>query len=189
MSIASPSPTAGTASPVSAENARTGAAAAVAMTAPDFSAAVTQGDETDAATGLLTLSALRGKHVVLFFYPKDGTPGCTKESMAFRDLSPAFAEANAVIVGVSRDSLPSHERFKAKLELPFGLVSDKDEAVCALYGVMKEKKMYGKTVRGIERSTFVIDAEGKIRNAWRGLKVDSHADDVLAAVQTLESSR
>lgn len=189
MSTASLAPTAGAAASVPDVNGGVVAAVTVAMTAPDFTAPVTQGDETDATKGMLTLRALRGKHVVLYFYPKDGTPGCTKESMAFRDLAPAFADANAVIVGVSRDSLPSHERFKAKLELPFGLVSDKDEAVCALYGVMKEKKMYGKTVRGIERSTFVIDADGTIRNAWRGLKVDSHADDVLAAVQTLESSR
>ncbi|KKB62623.1 hypothetical protein WM40_16110 [Robbsia andropogonis] len=171
------------------DTAATGAPVAVGQTAPDFSAPVTQGDETDAVKHVLTLSALRGKHVVLYFYPKDGTPGCTKESMAFRDHAPAFAAANTVIVGVSRDSLPSHERFKSKLELPFGLVSDKDESVCNLYGVMKEKKMYGKTVRGIERSTFLIDAKGTIRNAWRGLKVDAHADDVLLAAQTLESSR
>ena len=146
--------------------------------APDFSAPATS--ETT-----FQLSSLRGKHVVLFFYPKDGTPGCTTESLSFRDHQPAFEKANAVIVGLSRDSLRSHENFKAKLELPYELVSDGDEAVCMLYGVIKQKKMYGRDVRGIERSTFVIDSKGVLRHEWRGVKVPNHVEDVLATVQAL----
>lgn len=151
---------------------------AVDSLAPDFTAPAT-GDTT------FVLSALRGKHVVLFFYPKDGTPGCTTESLQFRDNAAAFADANAVIVGISRDSLRSHENFKAKLDLPFALVSDGDEAVCTLYDVMKQKKMYGRDVRGIERSTFIVDADGVLRKAWRGVKVPNHVDEVLATVQAL----
>lgn len=150
---------------------------AVDLPAPDFTAPATGGS--------FTLSALRGKHVVLYFYPKDNTPGCTTESLAFRDLSPKFNAAGAVIVGVSRDSVKSHENFKAKLELPFELVSDADEQVCTAYDVIKMKKMYGKTVRGIERSTFLIDRAGVLRQAWRGVKVPGHVDDVLEAVQAL----
>jgi peroxiredoxin Q/BCP len=146
--------------------------------APDFTAPAT----SDAT---FVLSAQRGKNVVLYFYPKDSTPGCTTESLQFRDHEPAFAAANAIIVGISRDSIRSHENFKGKLELPFGLVSDADEAVCLLYDVMKNKKMYGRDVRGIERSTFVIDAEGVVRNVWRGVKVPNHVEEVLAAVQAL----
>lgn len=151
---------------------------AVDSLAPDFTAPATS-DTT------FVLSALRGKTVVLFFYPKDGTPGCTTESLQFRDNAEAFAAANAIIVGISRDSLRSHENFKAKLDLPFALVSDGDEAVCTLYGVMKQKKMYGRDVRGIERSTFIIDADGTLRKAWRGVKVPNHVDEVLATVQAL----
>ncbi len=150
---------------------------AVDLPAPDFTAPATGGS--------FTLSALRGKHVVLYFYPKDNTPGCTTESLAFRDLSPKFKAAGAVIVGVSRDSVKSHENFKAKLELPFELVSDADEQVCTAYEVIKMKKMYGKTVRGIERSTFLIDRAGVLRQAWRGVKVPGHVDEVLEAVQAL----
>jgi thioredoxin-dependent peroxiredoxin len=150
---------------------------AVDHPAPDFTAASTGGD--------FSLSALRGKHVVLYFYPKDNTPGCTTESLAFRDLSPKFEKAGAVIVGVSRDGLRSHDNFKAKLELPFALVSDGDEAVCTAYDVIKMKKMYGKSVRGIERSTFLIDRDGVLRQAWRGVKVPGHVDEVLEAVQAL----
>lgn len=151
---------------------------AIDSPAPDFTAPATGG-------ATFSLSGLRGKNVVLFFYPKDNTPGCTTESLQFRDAEPAFAKANAVIVGISRDSLKSHENFKAKLELPFALVSDSDEAVCTLYGVMKQKKMYGRDVRGIERSTFVIDTEGVLRTEWRGVKVPNHVEQVLAAVQAL----
>ncbi|GAB7537227.1 peroxiredoxin [Burkholderia sp. 22PA0099] len=144
---------------------------------PDFTAPATGGD--------FTLSALNGKKLVLYFYPKDNTPGCTTEGLQFRDLYPKFQKAGAEIVGVSRDSLRSHDNFKAKLELPFPLVSDPEETLCALFGVMKMKKMYGKEVRGIERSTFLIDAAGVLRQEWRGIKVPGHVDEVLGAVQAL----
>jgi thioredoxin-dependent peroxiredoxin len=149
----------------------------VDLPAPEFTAPATGGP--------FSLAALRGKRVVLYFYPKDNTPGCTTESLAFRDLSPKFEAAGAVIVGVSRDSLKSHDNFKAKLELPFVLVSDSDEQVCTAYNVIKMKKMYGKEVRGIERTTFLIDEQGVVRQAWRGIKVPGHVDDVLEAVQAL----
>lgn len=127
----------------------------------------------------------KGKRLVLYFYPKDNTPGCTTESIAFRDLYPQFQAANAEIVGISRDSLRSHESFKAKLDLPFGLVSDPDEVLCSLFDVMKNKMMYGKQVRGIERSTFLIDGSGKLVKEWRGVKVPDHATAVLEALQAL----
>lgn len=144
---------------------------------PDFTAAATGGE--------FTLSTLRGKKVVLYFYPKDNTPGCTTEGLQFRDLYPKFKKAGAEIVGVSRDSLRSHDNFKAKLELPFRLVADTDEALCGLFNVIKMKKMYGKEVRGIERSTFLIDAESVLRREWRGVKVPGHVDEILEAVQGL----
>ena len=133
----------------------------------------------------VSLKDLQGKRVVLYFYPKDNTPGCTTEGLQFRDLYPKFKKAGAEIVGVSRDSLRSHENFKSKLELPFPLISDADEALCTLFGVIKMKKMYGKEVRGIERSTFLIDAEGVLRREWRGVKVPGHVDETLEAVQAL----
>ena len=120
---------------------------------------------------------------MLYFYPKDNTPGCTTESIAFRDLYAQFEAAGTEIYGLSRDSLRSHENFKAKLDLPFDLISDPDEAVCLQFGVMKMKNMYGKQVRGIERSTFIIDAAGKLVKEWRGVKVPNHADEVLAFVK------
>ncbi|WP_338861036.1 peroxiredoxin [Mycetohabitans rhizoxinica] len=144
---------------------------------PDFSALATGGE--------FTLSALKGNKVVLYFYPKDNTPGCTTESLAFRDAYPAFKQAGAEIVGISRDSVRSHENFQRKLELPFVLVSDDDESVCQLFDVVKMKKMYGKQVRGIERSTFLLDAQHVLRREWRGVKVPNHVDEVLAAVQAL----
>lgn len=144
---------------------------------PDFTAPATGGE--------FSLSGIKGKKLVLYFYPKDNTPGCTTEGLQFRDLYPKFKKAGAEIVGVSRDSLRSHENFKTKLELPFPLISDPDETLCALFGVMKLKKMYGKEVRGIERSTFLIDGAGMLRHAWRGVKVPGHVDDVLSAVQAL----
>ena len=150
---------------------------AVDQPVPDFTAAATGGD--------FALSALRGKKVVLYFYPKDNTPGCTTEGLQFRDLYPKFKKAGAEIVGVSRDSLRSHDNFKAKLELPFQLIADTDETLCSLFNVIKMKKMYGKEVRGIERSTFVIDAEGVLRREWRGVKVPGHVDEILEAVQGL----
>ncbi|KVE71531.1 peroxiredoxin [Burkholderia vietnamiensis] len=144
---------------------------------PDFTAPATGGD--------ISLSGLKGRKLVLYFYPKDNTPGCTTEGLQFRDLYPKFTKAGAEVIGVSRDSLRSHDNFKAKLELPFPLISDVDEALCTLFDVIKMKKMYGKEVRGIERSTFLIDADGVLRQAWRGIKVPGHVDDVLSAVQAL----
>jgi peroxiredoxin Q/BCP len=144
---------------------------------PDFSAAMTGGQT-------FTLSEHQGSNVVLYFYPKDNTPGCTTESIAFRELHPQFMEANTKIFGISRDSLRSHEGFKSKLGLPFDLISDADEAVCNLFKAIKMKMMYGKQVRGIERSTFVIDASGRLVKQWRGLKVASHVDAVLEFVKT-----
>lgn len=139
------------------------------------------------ATGNTTfrLSAQRGKNVVVFFYPKDNTPGCIIENQEFRDLHDEFLKASTVVVGVSRDSLKSHEGFKAKHGFPFDLLSDADETVCQRFGVMKLKNMYGKQVRGIERSTFVFDHTGKLVKAWRGLRAPGHAAEVLAFVQGL----
>ena len=142
-------------------------------TCPSFTAPATSGQQITLPDSQLT---------VLYFYPKDNTPGCTTEAQAFRDQHAAFAAAGARIVGVSRDSLKSHENFKAKFELPFELISDPEETVCNLFAVMKLKNMYGKQVRGIERSTFVIDGAGKILREWRGLKVPGHAEEVLAFV-------
>jgi peroxiredoxin Q/BCP len=144
---------------------------------PDFSA--------ESTGGVFKLSACKGSIVVLYFYPKDNTPGCTTEGQDFAALNTKFAKAGAMIVGVSRDSLKSHASFKAKMGFPFELLSDPDEALCTLFGVMKMKNMYGKQVRGIERSTFVIDAGGKLVREWRGVKVPGHADEVLAAVSAL----
>jgi peroxiredoxin Q/BCP len=131
------------------------------------------------------LSAARGRPLVLYFYPKDNTPGCTTEAQQFRDLHDRFAAVDAVILGISRDSVKSHENFKAKQALPFELGSDADETVCTLFGVIKMKNMYGKQVRGIERSTFVIDAKGQLLQEWRGVKVPGHAQDVLNFMKAL----
>ncbi|HPU53138.1 MAG TPA: peroxiredoxin [Burkholderiaceae bacterium] len=149
----------------------------VGKTVADFSVASTAGE--------FSLSALRGTPVVLYFYPKDNTPGCTSESADFRDLHPQFVAAGATVAGLSRDSLRSHEGFRSKLDLPFPLLSDADEAICTQFGVIKMKNMYGKQVRGIERSTFVIDAHGVLAREWRGVKVAGHAAEVLACVQAL----
>jgi peroxiredoxin Q/BCP len=148
------------------------------MAVPDFSAEMTGGKP-------FQLSGFRGRKLVIYFYPKDNTPGCTTEAMQFRDLHPQFCSAGAEIIGVSRDSLRSHEGFKAKLGLPFELISDPDETVCKLFDVMVMKSMYGKQVRGVERSTFVIDAEGKIVKEWRGVKVPGHVNDVLGLIESL----
>lgn len=139
------------------------------------------------ATGNTTfkLSDQRGKHVVVYFYPKDNTPGCTVEGQEFRDLHADFQQAGTVVVGVSRDSLKSHEGFKDKQGFPFELLSDTEGTLCERFGVMKQKNMYGKLVRGIERSTFVFDKTGKLVKEWRGIKAPGHAADVLAFVQTL----
>ncbi len=150
---------------------------AVGKKVQDFSAAATGGD--------IRLSALQGSKVVLYFYPKDNTPGCTTQGGDFRDRHDAFCAAGAVVFGVSRDSMRSHEGFKAKHEFPFELISDPQEDLCSLFEVMKMKNMYGKQVRGIERSTFVIDAGGKLVREWRGVKVPGHVDEVLEYVQSL----
>ncbi len=146
--------------------------------APDFELPATSGR-------VVRLSALRGKPVVLYFYPKDNTPGCTTEGQDFRDLYDLFQALDCEVFGISRDSIKSHEGFKAKLGLPFELLSDEDEKVCEAYGVIKLKNMYGKKVRGIERSTFVIDREGRVAREWRAVKVPDHARDVLEFVRTL----
>ncbi len=139
------------------------------------------------ATGGTTfkLSAARGKSLVIYFYPKDNTPGCSTESQQFRDVYDAFQKANCEVVGISRDSIKSHENFKAKFTLPFALLSDTEETVCTQFGVMKMKNMYGKQVRGIERSTFVLDKNGVLRHEWRGVKADGHANEILEFVQSL----
>ncbi|MBU0688642.1 MAG: peroxiredoxin [Gammaproteobacteria bacterium] len=131
------------------------------------------------------LYPIRSKSLVIYFYPKDNTPGCTTEAQQFRDLYAEFKKAGCEIFGVSRDSIKSHENFKAKFTLPFELLSDAEEIACNIFGVIKQKKLYGKDVRGIERSTFVLDAKGMIRKEWRGLKADGHAQDVLSFVQSL----
>jgi peroxiredoxin Q/BCP len=131
------------------------------------------------------LSDHRGKNVVVYFYPKDNTSGCTLEGQEFRDLYKDFAKANTIVVGISRDSIKSHEGFKATHEFPFELLADTEEKVCELFGVMKLKNMYGKQVRGVERSTFVFDGEGKLVKSWRGLKAPGHAGEVLGFVQGL----
>lgn len=131
------------------------------------------------------LSEYAGKNLVIYFYPKDSTPGCTTQGMQFRDAYAQFQALNTEIFGISRDSLKSHENFKAKFTFPFELLSDAEELACALFGVIKMKNMYGKQVRGIERSTFVIDKNGKLIKEWRGVKVDGHAAEVLSFIQTL----
>ena len=139
-----------------------------------------------ATSGLaVALSALKGQQVVIYFYPKDSTPGCTTEGQGFRDHYAEFQAANTQVFGVSRDSLKAHENFKAKQQFPFELISDGDEALCQLFAVIKLKKLYGKEYLGIERSTFLIDATGVLRQEWRGVKVPGHVDVVLAAAQVL----
>ena len=131
------------------------------------------------------LSEHLGKTLVIYFYPKDSTPGCTTQGQQFRDHYADFAAANTEIFGISRDSIKSHENFKAKFEFPFDLLADTEELACQLFGVIKMKKMYGKEVRGIERSTFIINTEGALIREWRGVKVDGHIPEVLAFVRSL----
>ncbi len=145
---------------------------------PDFTAQAT-GDTT------IHLAALKGKQVVIYFYPKASTPGCTTEGGDFRDRKAEFEAANTVVLGVSRDGLRAQENFKAKQGFNFELISDKDEAVCHLFDVIKLKKLYGKEHLGIERSTFLIDADGKLAREWRKVKVAGHAQEVLEAAQAL----
>ncbi|MAX31494.1 peroxiredoxin Q/BCP [Onishia taeanensis] len=147
---------------------------------PDFTATAT-GDTT------VTLSELKGQQVVIYFYPKASTPGCTTEGGDFRDRKDAFDAANTVIIGVSRDGIRAQENFKAKQAFNFELISDKDEAVCKLFDVIKLKKLYGKEHLGIERSTFLIDSEGKLAREWRGVKVKGHVEEVLEAAQALHA--
>ena len=147
--------------------------------APDFELPATGGAN-------FRLADAKGRNLVLYFYPKDNTPGCTTEGQNFRDLYPQFQKLGCAIVGVSRDSLKSHEGFKAKMSFPFELASDTDEVACKLYDVIKMKNMYGKKVRGIERSTFVIDRNGVLRREWRGVKVPGHVEEVLEFVKNLK---
>ncbi len=145
---------------------------------PEFEATATGGVKVTPQSHL-------GRAVVLYFYPKDNTPGCTTEAMQFRDHHDEFVDAGAVVFGVSRDNMASHDKFKAALGLPFDLIADTEEKLCHMFGVVKNKIMYGKKVKGIERSTFLIDADGVMRGEWRGVKGGSHVDEVLAAVKAL----
>ncbi len=148
---------------------------------PEFEALATGGIR-------FTPHAYLGRAVVLYFYPKDNTPGCTTEAMQFRDSHQEFVNAGAVVFGVSRDNMASHDKFKQNLELPYELIADTEEKLCHMFGVVKNKIMYGKKVKGIERSTFLIDGDGILRAEWRGLKVVGHIDEVLAAVKTLKKA-
>jgi len=133
----------------------------------------------------LSLADFNDRMLVIYFYPKDSTPGCTTEAQQFRDLYPAFLQAGCAVLGVSRDSIRSHENFKAKQDLPFDLLSDTDEQLCTQFSVIKDKKLYGKLVRGIERSTFAIDGQGTLKREWRGVKVPGHAQEVLDFVKSI----
>jgi len=146
---------------------------------PEFDANATSGVKVSNTSHL-------GKIVILYFYPKDNTPGCTTEAMQFRDKYKEFTKAGATVFGVSRDNMRSHDEFKLKLELQFELIADTEEKMCHMYGVVKNKIMYGKKVKGIERSTFLIGADGTLKGEWRGLKVPGHVDDVLKAVKDLK---
>ena len=146
---------------------------------PEFEANATGGVK-------VTNTSHNGQTFILYFYPKDNTPGCTTEAMQFRDHHKDFVKAGAVVLGVSRDNMVSHEKFKQNLELPFELIADTEEKLCHMFGVVKNKIMYGKKVKGIERSTFLIDAQGILREEWRGIKVAGHVDEVLKAVKSLK---
>lgn len=150
----------------------------IGQTVPDFTLPGSNGKD-------VSLSDFRGKKVVLYFYPKDMTPGCTTESCDFRDYHSGFEELNAVVLGISPDDLTSHDKFIEKHNLPFVLLADEEQKVSELFGVWKLKKMYGKEFMGIERSTFLIDEEGKLANQWRKVKVDGHVQEVLEAVREL----
>ena len=152
---------------------------AVGSKAPEFTTIDQDGKKR-------SLSDFQGKKLILYFYPKDNTPGCTTEGQNFRDLHPQFEKLGCAIYGVSRDSLKSHESFKAKMGFPFDLLSDAEETACRLYDVIRMKNMYGKKVRGIERSTFAVDSRGVVRREWRGVKVPGHVEEVLEFVKTLK---
>ena len=147
--------------------------------APDFELPATGGKK-------FRLSRARGAPLLLYFYPKDNTPGCTLEGQQFRDLYPELQKLDCAVYGVSRDSIKSHEAFKARMRFPFELLSDEEETACKLYGVIKMKNLYGRKVRGIERSTFAIDAKGVLRREWRGVRVPGHVQEVLEFVKTLK---
>jgi len=151
---------------------------AIGQPAPDFDTASTAG-------GRQTLGDLKGRKLVLYFYPKDNTSGCTLEGQNFRDLHEQFEAANAVVLGVSRESIHSHDNFRAKESFPFHLLSDPDETLCKAYDVMKEKSMYGRKYMGVERSSFLIDEQGVLRQEWRKVKVKGHAEEVLEAARAL----
>ena len=156
---------------------------AIVVTKPisEFEAIATNGIKVTHTTHL-------GKYLVLYFYPKDNTPGCTTEAMQFRDKYKDFVKAGAAVFGVSRDNLRSHDEFKSKLELPFELIADTEEKMCHMFGVVKNKIMYGKKVKGIERSTFLVGPDGILKAEWRGLKVPGHVDEVLKAVKALKKA-
>ncbi len=156
-------------------------APAIGQPVPDFIASATSGRR-------VALGELKGKNLILYFYPKDSTPGCTREGQDFRDLYPEFMKLGAEIFGVSRDSLKSHENFKCKQAFPFELISDDKEELCRLFDVIKLKNMYGKQVLGIERSTFLIDREGRLAREWRKVSVNDHAQAVLEALRKMESA-
>lgn len=148
---------------------------------PEFEALATGGVK-------FTPHAYAGQAIVLYFYPKDNTPGCTTEAMQFRDSHEEFVKAGAVVFGVSRDNMASHEKFKENLNLPYELIADTEEKLCHMFGVVKNKIMYGKKVKGIERSTFLIDGDGILRAEWRGLKVAGHIEEVLKALHMLQKA-
>jgi peroxiredoxin Q/BCP len=152
---------------------------AVDSAVPAFTLPSTEGTD-------FRLSAARGEKLVLYFYPKDSTPGCTTESEAFRDLHAKFRRLGVKVLGISRDSLASHEKFRSKLELPFHLLSDQEEKVCKLFDVIREKNMYGRKVMGVERSTFLVDGKGVLRREWRKVKVAGHAEEVLEAARSID---
>jgi len=156
------------------------------MSAPVINRVVGDFEATATRDKTIRLKELRGQNVVIYFYPKDSTPGCTLEGQDFRDLHAKFRRQKTIILGVSRDSLASHEKFREKQQFPFDLISDPDEALCRHFDVIHEKTLYGKKFMGIVRSTFLIDASGKLRKEWRKVKVKGHADEVLDAVKALK---
>lgn len=155
------------------------------MSAPRLNRVVADFSASATRNNTIRLKDLRGQNVVIYFYPKDSTPGCTSEGQDFRDLHAKFRRQGAIVLGVSRDSIASHEKFRDKQKFPFDLISDPDEALCRKFDVIQEKTLYGRKFMGIERSTFLIDAAGKLRNEWRKVKVKGHAAEVLEAVKGL----
>jgi len=154
---------------------------AIGKTLPDLKVKTTGGD--------INLADLKGRYAVLYFYPKDNTPGCTAEGQDFRNQYPKFKKLKAVVYGVSRDTLTSHEKFQAKYKFPFELIADEDEKLCKLLDVIKEKTLYGRRYLGVDRSTFIFDAQGVLREEFRGVKVAGHVDAVLATLKKLQSTK